>query len=245
MGAWSSHPQKEATDLASIEQTDAKRFQDWIHRKQNPADCSAVNGTRAYNSYYRSLGLGAQLVSLKFGLLNALLQGRVLFLPRSQYVNPLSGRDCKDQSFECYFEPPSRCAVNELHAFEPDEHHWCAVVPRPTLTRLAGLRQVHSTEWYHAQLSKYLLRPRTEWPSRRGRLALRLPSCAAHRQVYRGCDGRKHGLVRKLCAHVRVLVSIQGPLGDARLTTFFLLTQTSPGQDSSLQAQELAAVVVR
>ena len=48
----------------------------------------------------------APQVSLKYGLLWALLQGSVYHFPTSHYVNPVR---CASRSFDCYFEPPSNC----------------------------------------------------------------------------------------------------------------------------------------
>lgn len=159
---------------ANVLKTDAERFQEWISRMQNPHDCSTAKGTMSYNGYFRNLGIGAQLVSLKVGLLNALLQGSIYYFPHSQYVNPVQGQGCERQSFTCYFEAPSRCVEEELSSFKLDEHRWCALIPRRNLTRLAGLREVHSTEWYHAQLAKYLFRPNARLRAYRDDMGRRL-----------------------------------------------------------------------
>ena len=39
---------------------------------------------------------------------------------------------------------------------------WCFELPRKRLSRLAGLRAVHSEAWYHGQLSAFLFRPNSE-----------------------------------------------------------------------------------
>ena len=102
---------------ADVEQADAVRFQAFLHARQYPADCrrtSAVvtrtgarpDGTTYAGNYFYGLGLGSQLVSLKFNFMRALLQGRVYHFPTSHYVNPVR---CPSRSFDCYFEPPSNC----------------------------------------------------------------------------------------------------------------------------------------
>ena len=133
-------------------------FTRWISDRQHPANCTAVEGAPAprHDYFMDKIGFGAQLVSLKFGLLSALLSGRVYHLPRSHYVNP---RACRSQSLTCYFEAPTDCAAGEHRLLHTEPHHWCADTPRHRLSRLAGLRAVHSARWYHAQLTAYLLRP--------------------------------------------------------------------------------------
>ena len=71
------------------QQADAARFQDWIRRRQYPASCGATNGAVTRQDYFYVLGLGAQMVSLKFNFVYALLQGMVYHFPTSHYTNPL------------------------------------------------------------------------------------------------------------------------------------------------------------
>ena len=91
---------------AQVSRADGIQFQSWLHARQYPADCRATVGMYTRQDYFYSLGLGAQMVSLKYGLLWALLQGRVYHFPTSHYVNPVR---CPSRSFDCYFEPPSNC----------------------------------------------------------------------------------------------------------------------------------------
>ena len=91
---------------AQVSRADGLQFQSWLHARQYPADCRATVGMYTRQDYFYSLGLGAQMVSLKYGLLHALLQGRVYHFPTSHYVNPVR---CPSRSFDCYFEPPSNC----------------------------------------------------------------------------------------------------------------------------------------
>ena len=91
---------------AQVSRADAVQFQSWLHARQYPEDCGGSVGLYTRKDYFHSLGLGAQMVSLKYGLLWALLQGRVYHFPTSHYVNPLR---CASRSFDCYFEPPSNC----------------------------------------------------------------------------------------------------------------------------------------
>ena len=91
---------------AQISRADGIQFQAWLHARQYPADCSGSIGMYTRQDYFYSLGLGAQMVSLKYGLLWALLQGSVYHFPTSHYVNPVR---CASRSFDCYFEPPSNC----------------------------------------------------------------------------------------------------------------------------------------
>ena len=140
----------------SLQRADAQRFQSWIRSQQNPADCSAAVGAITRQDYFHVLGLGAQMVSLKFNLVYALLQGMVYHLPTSHYVNPLR---CPSRSFECYFEAPSNC-TRTSHAQTVDvKIHWCFDLPRRRLAKLAGLRAVHSKAWFNAQLAAFLFRP--------------------------------------------------------------------------------------
>ena len=91
---------------AQVSRADGLQFQSWLHARQYPADCRATVGMYTRQDYFYSLGLGAQMVSLKYGLLHALLQGRVYHFPTSHYINPVR---CPSRSFDCYFEPPSNC----------------------------------------------------------------------------------------------------------------------------------------
>mmetsp|Transcript_5027 Transcript_5027/g.10987 ORF Transcript_5027/g.10987 Transcript_5027/m.10987 type:complete len:492 (-) Transcript_5027:17-1492(-) len=149
---------------------DAVRFRAWIDRQQFPHDCSRAVGVVTREDYFFSLGLGSQMVSLKFNLLDALLRRKVYHFPRSHYVNPVR---CPSTSFECYFEPVTNCSVGatppqianlpvnrSTHAsVENSRLLWCFAVPRRRLTSLAGLEAVHGSDWYHAQLAAFLFRP--------------------------------------------------------------------------------------
>ena len=74
----------------------------------------------------RRLGLGAQMVALKFGLLGALLQGAVYHFPTTHYTNPLR---CASRSFDCYFEAPTNC-TRDTHKRAVDVGiRWCFDVP--------------------------------------------------------------------------------------------------------------------
>ena len=140
--------------------SDAARFQSWIRERQYPSDCAATTGFFTRQDYFYKLGLGAQMVSLKYGLLHAILQGRVYHFPTSHYVNPVR---CPSRSFDCYFEPASNCSrpakagrqPKGRAARNPREHrraedvkiHWCFDLPRRKLSRLAQLRAVHPAAW--------------------------------------------------------------------------------------------------
>lgn len=114
-------------------------------------------GSFTPTGYFYALGLGAQMVSLKFNFLHAVLQGHVYHFPTSHYVNPLR---CASRSFDCYFEPPTNCTA---HARKKEAKiHWCFDLPRRRLSRLAGLHTVHPKEWYHAQVAAFLFRPNRE-----------------------------------------------------------------------------------
>ncbi|KAL1504018.1 hypothetical protein AB1Y20_010433 [Prymnesium parvum] len=138
------------------QQADSFRFQAWIRRIQYPRDCRATTGAITRRDYFYVLGLGAQMVSMKFNFVHSLLQGMVYHLPTTHYANPLR---CPSRSFDCYFEPPTNCSTAQ-HARTLDvKIHWCFDIPRRRLTRMARLRAVHSSAWYHAQLSAFLFRP--------------------------------------------------------------------------------------
>jgi len=150
----------------AVAQADAVAFQSWLHARQFPSDCSRTVGFYTRQDYFHVLGLGAQMVSLKYNLLHALLQNRVYHFPTSHYVNPIR---CPSRSFDCYFEKPSNCsrpskakqatARSEHRKAEEVKIHWCFDLPRRKLTRIAGLQAVHASEWYHAQLAAFLYRP--------------------------------------------------------------------------------------
>ena len=143
----------------SVERMDAQRFQDFLWQRQYPADCGAVVGAMARQDYFYALGLGAQMVSLKFNFVQALLQKQVYYFPTSHYVNPLR---CASRSFDCYFERPTNCTRAQHRRFENVKIHWCFDLPRKRLSRLAGLEGLHSKAWYHAQLAAFLFRPNRE-----------------------------------------------------------------------------------
>jgi hypothetical protein len=140
----------------ALEQADGIRFQQWLWQRQHPSDCSATVGAFTRQDYFYALGLGAQMVSLKFNLVQALLQRQVYHFPTTHYVNPLR---CPSRSFDCYFEKPTNCTRSQHRRVEPVKIHWCFDLPRRRLSRLAGLRGVHSKAWYHAQLAAFLYRP--------------------------------------------------------------------------------------
>ena len=145
-----------------VSRTDAASFQRWLHARQFPQDCSATVGLRRRQDYFFALGLGAQMVSLKFNFVDALLQNKVYHFPTSHYVNPLR---CPSRSFDCYFAPPTNCTWEQSapgphhKRNEQTKIHWCFDLPRRKLSRLAGLRAVHAKEWYHAQIAAFLFRP--------------------------------------------------------------------------------------
>ena len=147
---------------AAASRADAVQFQRFLHARQYPADCSTTVGARTRQDYFYALGLGAQMVSLKFNLVHALLQDRVYHFPTTHYANPLR---CPSRSFDCYFAPPTNCSFNKVvgakahRRTEQVKIHWCFDTPRRRLSRLAGLRHVHSKDWYHAQVSAFLFRP--------------------------------------------------------------------------------------
>ena len=110
-----------ATADAATERSDGVQFQRWLWAQQHPRDCRAAPGvlTRAglrpdgsarrfAGDYFNGLGLGSQMASLKYNLLDALLKGRVYHFPTSHYVNPVR---CPSQRFDCYFEPPTNCTL--------------------------------------------------------------------------------------------------------------------------------------
>jgi hypothetical protein len=159
---------------SAVAAADAITFQRWLHARQYPQDCSQTVGVHTRQDYFYALGLGAQMVSLKFNFLDALLTGRVYHFPTSHYVNPLR---CPSRKFDCYFALPTNCSADSaprpaaLHtqprgrfhrAVEDSKIHWCFDLPRRRLSRLAGLHRVHAKAWYHAQLAAFLFRPNDE-----------------------------------------------------------------------------------
>ena len=156
---------------SAIAAADAATFQTWLHARQYPRDCSTTVGVHTRQDYFFALGLGAQMVSLKFNFLDALLRNRVYHFPTSHYVNPLR---CPSRKFDCYFALPTNCSAERRapliggsrrkhhRAVEDSKIHWCFDLPRRKLSRLAGLRTVHSKAWYHAQLAAFLFRPNAE-----------------------------------------------------------------------------------
>lgn len=168
-----------------VSRADAVKFQSWLHSRQYPQDCSATVGLRARQDYFYSLGLGAQMVSLKFNFIDALLKDKVYHFPTTHYINPLR---CPSRSFDCYFAQPTNCtwersAPGAHHArVEQTKIHWCFDLPRRKLSRLAGLRAVHAKEWYHAQLSSFLFRPSAD-------------TVAFARELYSDMEGSEGGAV--------------------------------------------------
>ena len=141
---------------------DAARFQSWIRERHH----RLRGDDRVFHAAGLLLGpLGAQMVSLKFNLLHALLHKKVYHFPTTHYVNPLR---CPSRSFDCYFERPSNCTRATHAAAEEVKIHWCFDLPRRRLSKLAGLRSVHSKAWYNAQLAAFLFRPNAELRAFRG-----------------------------------------------------------------------------
>jgi hypothetical protein len=116
--------------MATAEQSaaDAAAFQRFLHARQFPADCRKNTGVLTWGgsrpgaggragapyprNYFNVLGFGAQMVSLKFNFLMALLTpGAVYHFPTSHYVNPIR---CPSRTFACYFAPISNCSVPAL-----------------------------------------------------------------------------------------------------------------------------------
>ena len=197
----------QASEVA-LPRADAETFQAWIWARQHPTDCSVAVGSYTRVDYFHALGLGAQMVSLKFNLLNALLRGQVYHLPTTQYANPLR---CKSRSFACYFELPTNCSVQKGHRSshwrsEVAKIHWCFDVPRRRLSRLAGLHSVYPKTWYHAQLAAYLYRPNVELRAFASRLLGGMEgnrSAARHSGGERGSSARSGGESRCVAMHVR------------------------------------------
>ena len=114
----------------ATQSADAATFQRWLHARQYPADCSATVGAQTRQDYFYALGLGAQMVALKFNFVHALLENMVYHFPTTHYVNPLR---CANRSFDCYFERPTNCT---RHArTEQVKIHWCFDLPRRRLSR--------------------------------------------------------------------------------------------------------------
>ena len=169
-----------------VDATDAALFQHWMFARQYPADCRATigvltragtkpSGERYPGDYFFGLGLGSQMASLKFNFVDALLKGKIYHFPTSHYVNPLR---CASRKFDCYFESPTNCTT-ETSGMPPLRMHkaiasapllWCFELPRRRLSRLAGLKAVHSEAWYHAQLAAFLFRPNAAMSKFRSRL---------------------------------------------------------------------------
>ena len=127
-------------------QADAVQFQSWLRARQFPADCSSSVGMFTRQDYFYALGLGAQMVSLKYGLLHAILQGRVYHFPTSHYVNPVR---CPSRSFDCYFEPASNCSRPAKAGRQPKGR--AARNPR---------EHRRAVEWYRTTNARAPTRPR-------------------------------------------------------------------------------------
>jgi hypothetical protein len=116
--------------MATADQSsaDAVAFQRFLHSRQFPADCRNTTGVLTWggsrpgadgragapypNNYFYVVGFGAQMVSLKFNFLSALLTpGAVYHFPTSHYANPIR---CPSRTFECYFAPITNCTVPPL-----------------------------------------------------------------------------------------------------------------------------------
>lgn len=199
---------------------DAARFQAWMRSRQYPRDCRATVGHAARKEYFWLLGLGAQMVALKYGLLNALLTNRVYHLPTTHYTNPLR---CPSRSFECYFERPTNCTppagaidgpeepgkqrpprqfrsagprvASEHGLFEDVKIHWCFDVPRRQLASLANLSAVRSAEWYHAQIASFLFRPNSQMTAYMSRLPLERSNPASNASLAAAIIARERGRV--------------------------------------------------
>ena len=142
---------------------DAHRFQAWIHERQHPRDCHSTLGYYVVQSNIHQLGhgLGAQLVSMKFALAEALaMRAHVVYTAaaRCEYTNPIT---CPNRSFTCYFERPTNCSTarGTHRRYIAAAASWCKPMPRAILAARAGLRYAHDESWYHAQLAVYLFRP--------------------------------------------------------------------------------------
>ena len=152
-----------ADSSAASQAADAVLFQRWLHSRQYPSDCSKSVGVltrtglqpdgREYPTFF-GLGLGSQMVSLKFNL-RALLKNQVYHFPSTHYANPLR---CPSRSFDCYFEAPTHCTLPSTtldagpcgrvatdHASVSTERLlWCFELPRRRQSKLAGLSAVHA-----------------------------------------------------------------------------------------------------
>mmetsp|Transcript_24750 Transcript_24750/g.79952 ORF Transcript_24750/g.79952 Transcript_24750/m.79952 type:complete len:539 (+) Transcript_24750:65-1681(+) len=116
--------------MATADQSaaDAVVFQRFLHARQFPVDCRNTTGVLTWggsrpgadgragapypNNYFYVLGFGAQMISIKFNFLSALLTPDAVYhFPTSHYANPIR---CPSRTFECYFAPISNCTVPPL-----------------------------------------------------------------------------------------------------------------------------------
>jgi hypothetical protein len=135
---------------------DVQRFSAWLHQRQYPADCGSTVGSFQRQGYFWGLGFGAQLVSVKFGFLEALSRGEVYHLPTSHYTNPIS---CPSRSLDCYLLPASNCTRETHRKAREAGIRWCSDVDEQKLGDMAGLSNKHPKEWFHAQLAGFIFRP--------------------------------------------------------------------------------------
>lgn len=133
--------------------TDEERFLDYMHRSQNPQDCARVRQVTTKASYFDRIGIGSQLISIKFNFISSLLAGSVYHFPSSHYVNPST---CPAQSLQCYFRPITQC---DSAAAVEETVRWCDPVPFEKLSMTANLSRVHSQRWFHQRVSRFLFRP--------------------------------------------------------------------------------------
>ena len=85
---WPTNKKNALCDAMSLatQTADAATFQRWLHARQYPADCAATVGAQTRQDYFYALGLGAQMVALKFNFVHALLEGMVYHLDRKSVV---------------------------------------------------------------------------------------------------------------------------------------------------------------
>lgn len=133
--------------------TDEQRFFDYMYRSQNPPDCARVRQVTTRASYFDKIGIGSQLISVKFNFISSLLAGSVYHFPSSHYVNPST---CSAQSLQCYFRSITEC---DSAGRVEEEVRWCDPVPFEKLSMTANLSRVRSQRWFHQRVSRFLFRP--------------------------------------------------------------------------------------
>ena len=142
---------------------DIIRFQAWIHRTQNPKDCS-----QAKQHHFRGwrAGFGSHLQVIGNSFLRALLNNHVFILDHHKidYVDPLR---CPGQNYKCLFLPSTRCKATKfdlpIGADRLENRQFrCTMFDPVTFTEKAGLSQVFPAEWYFREALRYLTRPNIE-----------------------------------------------------------------------------------